>query len=320
MAKLGIGLVSLFIIVIAIGLVVVLIQPTLPPEPPNNPLLQFPSPNENPPVPPSQVISVTPVPSFDLSDANDGAIPDFDLEQLELLVQNSVNRERVNSGLPPLKWNPDLAAIARRHTNDLAAENVELTDFFLIFPDPYISHEGFTFGFHHVDRLNANDIYYFSASAENILAHPFSKNKTYTANELAVEPPRIQLPLGVADEKPVQTLTRLRDFLEQKHERILTVPKADWKTVDWETAGQAAEGSVDQWMNSPGHRQNILTPDFDEAGVGIAKVNDYLIMTQVFIKRSSCGFQKGPCCQQEGYYPYCFVPFECKNNWCQNAG
>lgn len=42
--------------------------------------------------------------------------------------------------------------------------------------------------------------------------------------------------------------------------------------------------AVSGWMNSPGHRQNILTPDYDEAGIGIAEVKGYYIITQVFIK------------------------------------
>lgn len=27
---------------------------------------------------------------------------------------------------------------------------------------------------------------------------------------------------------------------------------------------------VDSWMNSPGHRANILNPDYDRAGIGVA--------------------------------------------------
>jgi hypothetical protein len=36
------------------------------------------------------------------------------------------------------------------------------------------------------------------------------------------------------------------------------------------------------WMNSPGHRTNMLNPKYDEMGVGIARVGDRLYATQDF--------------------------------------
>lgn len=44
--------------------------------------------------------------------------------------------------------------------------------------------------------------------------------------------------------------------------------------------------TVEKWMNSPTHRQNILAPDWTTAGVGIAESEDgEIFITQVFIKR-----------------------------------
>jgi hypothetical protein len=46
--------------------------------------------------------------------------------------------------------------------------------------------------------------------------------------------------------------------------------------------------SVNRWMKSPGHRDNLLNADFTETGIGIYKAvqgDDYYI-TQVFIKRA----------------------------------
>lgn len=34
---------------------------------------------------------------------------------------------------------------------------------------------------------------------------------------------------------------------------------------------QTSEGAVNAWMNSTTHRQNILSPDFDDAGIGVVK-------------------------------------------------
>ncbi len=50
--------------------------------------------------------------------------------------------------------------------------------------------------------------------------------------------------------------------------------------------GQDSPSSVmNAWMNSPGHRANILSPSFTEIGVGLAKnSNGRLYWTQLFMK------------------------------------
>lgn len=48
--------------------------------------------------------------------------------------------------------------------------------------------------------------------------------------------------------------------------------------------GQSSpEEVMNSWMNSPGHRKNILNPNFTELGVGVAKNNSTLYWTQMFI-------------------------------------
>lgn len=51
-------------------------------------------------------------------------------------------------------------------------------------------------------------------------------------------------------------------------------------------AGQTSAASVMQsWMNSPGHRQNILSPQFTQIGVGYASGGSYRhYWTQMFIR------------------------------------
>jgi len=49
---------------------------------------------------------------------------------------------------------------------------------------------------------------------------------------------------------------------------------------------QTARDVMNAWMNSPGHRNNILSPSFTEIGVGLAKgPNGRLYWTQMFIKK-----------------------------------
>ena len=76
---------------------------------------------------------------------------------------------------------------------------------------------------------------------------------------------------------------------------------------------ELTEEAVKGWMQSPGHRKNILIQDFDESAVGIAvdSQGDYYF-TQVFITHAVCGYKTGPCCQTPGYFDWCYNPYQCK--------
>jgi uncharacterized protein YkwD len=43
-----------------------------------------------------------------------------------------------------------------------------------------------------------------------------------------------------------------------------------------------AKLAVDEWMGSEEHRENILSPEFDRSGIGVAVVGDTAYATQVF--------------------------------------
>ncbi len=49
-------------------------------------------------------------------------------------------------------------------------------------------------------------------------------------------------------------------------------------------ARQVARLIVDSWLASPGHRQNLLSPDFTEVGVGVAARGREIRATQVFVR------------------------------------
>jgi uncharacterized protein YkwD len=130
-------------------------------------------------------------------------------EQSIFRVVELTNVERSQAGLSPLQFNPVLAAVAQKHSVDMA-----LNDFF--------AHTGST-GSQIGDRISSEG-YKSSYYAENI------------------------------------------------------------------SAGRSTpEEAVTAWMNSDGHRTNILNPQFQEIGVGyyflandIGEVNYTYYWTQVF--------------------------------------
>ncbi len=42
--------------------------------------------------------------------------------------------------------------------------------------------------------------------------------------------------------------------------------------------------AVDGWMNSPGHRENILRPEFRETGIGVWRIGNTYYFTQLFLR------------------------------------
>jgi uncharacterized protein YkwD len=44
-----------------------------------------------------------------------------------------------------------------------------------------------------------------------------------------------------------------------------------------------AKAAVDEWLKSPGHRANILSPDYDRSGIGVALNGGMAYATQVFM-------------------------------------
>ena len=55
------------------------------------------------------------------------------------------------------------------------------------------------------------------------------------------------------------------------------------RIYDWHSSEELATLSVKGWMNSSGHRRNILEPKYDKTGVGIAISGENRVyITQVF--------------------------------------
>lgn len=246
------------------------------------------------------------------------------LDIMEKKVQDLINVQRQENGLNGLKWNDYLADIAREHSQNLANGNINLIKSDIRCNLPIIHHEGFDFGLFHQDRLVNRNIYYFNASAENIVLIPDVYSIEYYVNE-NINKDEIEncedfyntvnadLKTNLANEKTQEGKKNIiTKEIEFRENLVAKQPPLDIYKIDKKTNDEIANEAVINWMNSHSHRQNILTANYDEAGVGIAEIKDYLIITQVFITKIECGYMKGPCCKTNK----CYVPFGCVDGVC----
>ena len=61
--------------------------------------------------------------------------------------------------------------------------------------------------------------------------------------------------------------------------------EVQWVNRAWFTEEEIAQRIVRGWMDSPGHRANILDGSYTAGGIGIVEVNDYFIITHNFVGR-----------------------------------
>ncbi|MDD4333488.1 MAG: CAP domain-containing protein [Patescibacteria group bacterium] len=246
---------------------------------------------------------------------------------LERLINRSVNIERVKRGIQPLKWNNEVAAVAREHSLNLAHENEELTGIGMSCDFPFIHHEGLDFGLYQSDRLKNRNIYYFNKTAENIALVPRAEftvgydTETAAAKSGSECQSKQLIFSGVSKKIESKKVTEekmqiiKKEIAERKSalgkETELNILETRWLDEDL-----IAREIVAGWMASSGHKKNILNADYDESGIGVSEVNGYTIATQVFIKRANCGYKEGECCRKKGYYSYCLQGWKCIEDIC----
>ncbi len=253
---------------------------------------------------------------------------DFDLVNFEKKIYDLVNEERVNFNLKPLLFNEDLAKVAREHSQDLANENKNFTAMDTTCSYPLIHHEGLDFGIYQDNRLANRGIKYYNMSGENIaLLSSASIDLIY--REGSIDPHIFEqctkqhtewdddfkeaIEEEIDEEKKI---TMLKNEIDKREKAFSDTVHLEISSTKWQTDDELAARAVEGWMNSPGHRRNILKLEYDEAGIGVAYVNSYVIITQVFIRRTDCGYADAPCCEQ-GEYLVCYKPNTCIDNICQ---
>jgi uncharacterized protein YkwD len=75
---------------------------------------------------------------------------------------------------------------------------------------------------------------------------------------------------------------------ERYRHRVRIIGENIWSASGYSpgTIRQVAKDIVDDWMSSPGHRENILDPRFTHLGVGVSARHQSLRATQEFVGRS----------------------------------
>lgn len=75
---------------------------------------------------------------------------------------------------------------------------------------------------------------------------------------------------------------------DRYRQRVRIIGENIWSASGYSlgTIRQVAQDIVDDWMSSPGHRENILDPRFTHLGVGVSVRRQSIRATQEFVGRS----------------------------------
>jgi len=250
--------------------------------------------------------------NFTLGNQTMNGSNNYSLSELERSIFDKVNQQRMQNGIGPLEWNDDLAYAARFHSMYLAKENIPLTESSLFCKRPYIHHEGFDFGLYELDRLHNRSIFYFSHAGENLFVISGWKTAmTYDKPDRCPENDTLIVEgYGAPD-----AAERVKEGYQERLDYVGNASRVKWASIQWLGMDNLSTEVVDGWMESEGHRMNILDPTYTEAGIGIARVNDYFVITQAFIKKVDCGYLGADCCL-ENKTIFCYKPWYCTKGVC----
>ncbi|MDP3900235.1 MAG: CAP domain-containing protein [bacterium] len=251
--------------------------------------------------------------------------PDYLLRQMEVEMQALINIKRAENGLPALIWNDELANVAREHSDNLASENAKFTGMGVTCSYSFIHHEGTDFGLYHNNRLNNRGIYYFDKTSENIAIIPgASFNYTYLLGDTIIDELNFcrnqheawneEFKAEIEAAKDEEKILIINNEISRREQAFAQGREINVSKINWLSQTELAERTVEGWMNSPGHRANIIDADVTEAGIGAAYINGSVISTQVFIRRVDCGYKGAACCEKEPNYVFCYLPYACANN------
>jgi uncharacterized protein YkwD len=197
-------------------------------------------------------------------------------------VHIAINQIRTKNNLNALDWDDELAQVARSHSLDQSRDNRNLTDPSLLCQYPTIRHEGFETGFGVRDRVIYASID-FKSVGENIAMIPAIKSRSYTFgfDEEAPKCPSRDL-IGI---NSLKDMDEYKASLGALLEKARDVQQVTFVRETKHNKDEIVELAVDGWMNSPGHRQNVLYESYTHGGIGVVRINEYYIITHNFLGR-----------------------------------
>ncbi len=160
--------------------------------------------------------------------------PEFNAQQIEYLVHELTNQERLKYGLSQLTFDSEITQIARGHSSDMGDRE-------------YFAHET-PEGLTPTDR--ADEYGYSCSKIVGLLIYS-----------------------GIAE----------NIFQGHLFDSYYTI-NGEITSYEWSTEEEIAKVTVDGWMNSPGHRENILTEIFDREGIGVEITQDH----KVYVTQNFC--------------------------------
>lgn len=167
--------------------------------------------------------------------ANTDAPPEITADKLERQIHQLVNRERQNHGLSQLDRDELLAAVARKHSRDMANYHF----------------------FNHTNLQGEGPV----ERAKNL---GWNKKKQAGPNTWSIGPGE-------------------NIFMNHLYDKIVTT-KQNGITIKkeyvWQTSEEIAQSTVQGWMNSPPHRKNILSPQYDQQGIGVTISGHEIYITE----------------------------------------
>ncbi|MDO9049195.1 MAG: CAP domain-containing protein [Methylobacter sp.] len=167
--------------------------------------------------------------------ADTGAQPEITAAELERQIHQQINRERQNHGLSQLDRDALLAAIARKHSSDMASYH-------------FFSHTNLQ-GEDPVER------------AKNL---GWNKKKQHDPNTWAIGPGE-------------------NIFMNHLYDKVVTTKQNGVKVKReyvWKTQEEIVQSTVQGWMDSPPHRKNILSPKYNQQGIGVTISGHEIYVTE----------------------------------------
>ncbi len=160
--------------------------------------------------------------------------PEINAQQIEYLVHEFTNQERLNHGLSQLAIDSEITQVARGHSSDMAERE-------------YFAHE----------------------TPEGLTPTDRADQKGYSCQKMV----GLLIYSGLAE----------NIFQGHLFDSYYTI-NGEITSYEWNTEEEIAKITVDGWMNSPGHRENILTEIFDREGIGVKITEDH----KVYVTQNFC--------------------------------